>query len=181
MRLKRPYERVKHLSRNQSARLPHRITLIVIHSTEGQNLPGVTDLRNLGSWFDNPAAQASCHVGVDAEGNSALYVQDKRKAWHCASFNSVSLGIELVGKMAQKSWPSEQEKKAAKYVAYWSQRHRIPIRKAKVDPNFGTVKRAGVITHAELGVAGGNHGDPGKGFKMGRLLWLARGYRVRGW
>lgn len=181
MRLKRPYERVKHLSCNQSNRLPNKLKLIVIHSTEGQNLPGVTDLQNLGSWFDNPEAQASAHVGIDAQGNSGLYVQDLKKAWHCASFNGVSLGIELIGRMAQKSWPSEQERKAAKYVAYWSQRHRIPIRKAKVDTRNASVKRAGVITHAELGVAGGNHGDPGAGFKMGRLLWLARGYRVKGW
>lgn len=181
MRLKRPYEKVKHLSRNQSARIPPKLKLIVIHSTEGQNLPGVTDLQNLGSWFDNPAAQASCHVGVDAQGNSGLYVQDSRKAWHCANFNSVSLGIELIGRMAQKSWPSAQERKAAKYVAYWSQRHGIPIRKAKVHDRNATVKRSGVITHAELGVAGGNHGDPGAGFNMRRLLWLARGYRVTGW
>ena len=154
MRLKRPYERVKRLVRNQSNRLPNKLKLIVIHSTEGQNLPGVTDLQNLGSWFDNPAAQASAHVGIDAAGNSAMYVLDSRKAWHCASFNGVSLGIELIGRMAQKSWPSEQERKAAKYVAYWSQRHGIPIRKAKVDDRNGIVKRTALVRPVRLGLPG---------------------------
>ena len=181
MRLKRPYEKVKYLSVNQSERITPVLKLIVIHCTEGQNLPGVTDLQNLGSWFNNPSAQASAHVGVDAQGNSALYVSDTKKAWHCARFNSVSLGIEMIGKTAQKGWPDAQERKVAKYVAYWSQRHGIPIRKARVDSVNGIVKRPGVITHRELGMAGGNHGDPGAGFNMRRVLWLARIYRVKGW
>ena len=181
MRLKRPYERVKYLSRNQSERIVPITRLIVIHCTEGQNLPGVSDLRNLGDWFNNPDAQASAHVGVDAAGNSAMYVPDARKAWHCARFNSVSLGIEMIGLSTQKGWPDAQERKVAKYVAYWSQRYRIPIRKAKVDDAIGVVKSAGVATHSQLGVAGGNHGDPGPGFNMRRLLWLARYYRVKGW
>lgn len=181
MRLKRPYERYRHLVRNYSDRIGPKLGLIVIHCTEGQNLPGVTDLENLGSWFDNPSAQASAHVGIDSEGNSALYVPDAKKAWHCAAFNSPSLGIEMVGKSTQKGWPDAQEKKTAKYVAYWSQKYRIPLRKAKVDTNTGRIFSRGVARHSDLGNAGGNHGDPGPGFNMRRLLWLARYYRVKGY
>lgn len=181
MKLRRPYERVKNLVRNQSDRATTNLTLIVVHCTEGQNLPGVTDLQNLGSWFDNPVAQASAHVGIDAQGNSAIYVADMRKAWHVARFNGVALGAELIGKSVQKGWPDKQERKLAKYVAYWSQKHGIPIRKAKVDTNNAIVHRSGVVRHSDLGVAGGNHGDPGPGFNMRRLLWLARYYRVKGY
>jgi N-acetyl-anhydromuramyl-L-alanine amidase AmpD len=93
--MKRPYEVFQRSVVNQSARngIP---LLIVIHCTEGQNMPGVSDLRNLGDWFDNPAAQCSAHVGVDAEGHSAMYVRDSRKAWHVAEFNSSALGIEMI-------------------------------------------------------------------------------------
>lgn len=181
MRLKRPYEKVRRLVRNQSERLGPNISLIVIHCTEGQNLPGVSDLNNLGSWFDNPTAQASAHVGIDAAGNSAVYVPDQRKAWHCARFNSASLGIEMIGKTAQKGWPRRQERKTAQYVAYWSRKYRIPLRKAKVNSQTGQIYRGGVARHSDLGFAGGNHGDPGKGFNMRRLLWLARYYRVKGY
>lgn len=181
MRLKRPYERYRHLVRNQSDRMVPKIGLIVVHCTEGQNLPGVTDLENLGSWFDNPSAQASAHVGIDSEGNSALYVPDNRKAWHCARFNGPSLGAELIGRSTQKGWPGPQERKLAKYVAFWSKTHRIPIRRARVDGVTGRIHSSGVIRHSDLGVAGGNHGDPGPGFNMRRLLWLARFYRTKGY
>lgn len=177
--MKRPYERVKMNVVNQSER-NGPVLLIVIHSTEGQNLPGVTDLENLGSWFDNPVAQASCHVGVDAQGYSGQYVLDGRKAWQCASFNSNAIGIELVGKMSQSWWPDKQYRKAARYVAYWSKKYGMPIRRAQINKWSGAIIKSGVIRHSDLGVRGGNHGDPGKGFKMGRLLWLARWYRVRG-
>ena len=176
--MKRPYEKFKRFVVNQSPRgaVP---SLIVIHCTEGQNMPGVSDLRNLGDWFDNPAAQCSAHVGVDSEGHSAQYVIDSKKAWHVGFYNSRALGIEMIGKAKQSFWPDKQMRKSAQYVAYWSKRHRIPVRKGKVSKN-GAVLRSGVVRHSELGELGGNHNDPGSGFKMTRLLWLARFYRAKG-
>jgi len=178
--MKRPYEVFQRSVVNQSARngIP---LLIVIHCTEGQNiLNSINDLRNLGDWFDNPAAQCSAHVGVDAEGHSAMYVRDSRKAWHVAEFNSSALGIEMIGRAAQTFWPDKQMRKSAKYVAYWSKRYGYPVRKAKVNTRSGAILRSGVIRHSELGTLGGNHNDPGTSFKMTRLLWLARFYRAKG-
>lgn len=175
---RRPFEVVKVKSCNQSAR-SGKIQLIVMHSTEGWNYPGDQDLKSLGSWFNNPRAQASCHVGVDAEGNSGKYVNDSEKAWHCAAYNSAALGIEHVGFMKQKFWPNAQYRKSAKYVAYWSRKHKIPIQKAKVSD--GKVLQPGLIRHSELGVAGGNHGDPGKAFNIWLVMRMARWYAKRGW
>jgi NAD kinase len=39
----------------------------------------------------------SAHVCTDGDGNSARYVPDAAKAWHCAGFNSQSLGVEQIG------------------------------------------------------------------------------------
>lgn len=180
-RLRRPYERVKRSVVNQSSRSIPKPVLIVLHSTEGHNRPGVEDLVNLGDYFNNPSVQASSHVAVDAEGYAAKYVEDSRKAWTCAGFNSASLNIEMIGFSKQKSWPGKQVRKTAKYVAYWSRKYGIPIREARVDGITGRIYSTGVIRHSQLGVVGGNHGDPGAGFPFKKCLRYAKFYRVRGW
>jgi N-acetyl-anhydromuramyl-L-alanine amidase AmpD len=167
--VRRPYERVKMNVRNQSSRNGTTPNLIVIHDTESHNVPGDGDLKAIGNWFDNPAAQASSHVCVDAEGRSARYVPDERKAWHVAAFNSGSLGIEQIGVATQTFWPDAQLKKVAKYVAYWSKKYGIPIDEKHVR------------THASLGTAGGGHHDPGTHYPMDTMLHHARYYARRGW
>lgn len=154
---------------NQSYRSVAKPDLIVIHDTESLNSIGVQDLKNIGAWFDNPRAQASAHVCVDAQGYSAQYVPDEKKAWHVVSYNSRSLGIEQIGRATQYFWPDAQVKKAAKYVAYWSKKYGIPI-----DDKH-------VVTHASLGAAGGGHHDPGPAYPMGKLRYHARYYLRRGW
>jgi hypothetical protein len=103
---------VRHV-RNCSSRHGAFPRLIVLHSTEGANLKGIVDLKGLGDWFDNPAAQASSHVATDAEGNSARFVDDSVKAWSCEFYNSMSLNIEQVGRAAQTSWPDAQIQETA--------------------------------------------------------------------
>ncbi len=170
-RVRRPKEQVRRNVRNQSGR-SSVIRLIVLHDTEGANIKGVADLVGLGGWFDNPAAQASAHIAVDAEGNTGRYVADGRKAWHCASFNSMSLGIEQVGFATQKAWPEPQLRKVAKWIAYWSREYGIPI-------THSTSR--GVCCHSDLGVAGGGHHDPGPAYPFAHVLKLARQYAERGW
>jgi N-acetyl-anhydromuramyl-L-alanine amidase AmpD len=179
-RLRRPYERVKMNVYNQSARNIPKPVLMVIHSTEGHNRKGIQDLVNLGEYFNNPSVEASSHVGVDAEGHSAQYVKDSRKAWTCAGFNSASLNIEMIGFSSQKWWPSRQEKKVAKYLAYWSKKYGIPLRSGRVDGSTGRIFASGVVRHSDLGAFGGNHGDPGSGFNMGRVIRYAKWYKARG-
>ena len=60
--VRRPYERVKMDVCNQSAR-SSAISAIVLHDTESHDIPGTGDLKAIGAWFDNPAAQASAHGG----------------------------------------------------------------------------------------------------------------------
>jgi N-acetyl-anhydromuramyl-L-alanine amidase AmpD len=158
--------------RNQSSRNGIKPTLIVVHSTESSNVAGTADLAAIAAWFDNPVAQASSHVCTDADGHSARMVPDGKKAWHCAGYNSVSLGVEQVGRAAQGSWSDKEIEETARWIARWSREHGIPIRKGEV--SNGRVVRSGVLRHSDLGVIGGGHHDPGDGYPLDRLLRRAR-------
>jgi N-acetylmuramoyl-L-alanine amidase-like protein len=155
------------------------LNLIVLHSTESHNRPGDSDLAGVAGWFDNPAAQASSHVIVDADGSSARCVPDDRKAWTCEAYNSASLNIEQIGFASQgrKGWRRNwrELRETARWIARWSRQHRIPIRRAHVAN--GVVTRSGVTTHAKLGSAGGGHHDPGD-YPFRRVLLLARLYKL---
>jgi hypothetical protein len=91
----------------------------------------------------------------------------------------VSLSIENVGRAAQTSWSAAQYRENARWIALWSKRHGIPIRKGKVNTVTGHVIRSGVVRHSELGQLGGGHHDPGRGFDLAHVLRLAKQYRAR--
>jgi N-acetyl-anhydromuramyl-L-alanine amidase AmpD len=174
-----PHVNVRKLVRNHSTRHGATVSLIVVHDTEGANIPGsVRDLQGLAGWFDNPAAQASSHVATDGDGNSARFVRDEDKAWHVAFYNPVSLGIEQVGFASQKQWPAAQQAETARWIAYWSHLHGVPIRKGRVSRD-GRVLRSGVVRHSDLGFLGGNHNDPGPAYPLHDVLVLARGFVKR--
>jgi len=170
-----PHVRVRRISSNKSSRRGVSPRLIVLHSTEGANVTGLGDLTGLGSWFANTNAQVSSHVATDAEGNSARYVADQDKAWHCAGYNSVSLGIEQVGRASQQSWAEAQQRETARWIAYWSRKHGIPLQRGRV--SNGTVTRSGVLYHSDLGSIGGSHSDPGRAYPLGDVLTFAKHYR----
>lgn len=172
-----PTPEVTRLVRNRSSRRGVKPRGIVIHTTEGHDRPGLSDLQGLGSWFDNPAASASSHVGNDQEGNDARYVPDGEKAWTCSTFNSQTLNIEQIGfaKFAESVWIAsrrDQLENTAAWIAYWSQEWGIPVRRGKtLGP---VVTTPGVMTHAQLGALGGGHHDPGAGYPLDWVLNRAR-------
>lgn len=140
---------------------------IVLHDTEGANIPGITDLQGLGAYFDRIQTQASAHVGVDAEGQSARYVPDQRKAWHVAAFNSRKLGVEQIGFASQKNWPIGQLRETARWCAHWCLAYDLPI--------VHDVDR-GICMHSDLGAAGGGHHDPGESYPLDHVLALTQHY-----
>jgi hypothetical protein len=152
-------------------------SLIVIHSTESPNRKGTSDLEAIGALFASPAREAAAQVCTDGEGQSARYVRDEDAAYACVSYNRVSLNIEQIGYASQEQWPEAQIKETARWVAVWSVRHGIPIRKGRTAS--GRVLRSGVVTHRSLGSAGGGHWDPGYHYPMKRMLELARHYRQK--
>lgn len=170
---------VRRISPNQSQRT-QKIQLIVLHDVEGHDRPGISDLQGLAEWFSRPSTQASSHVATDGDGTSARFVRDDKKAWHCAGFNSASLGIEQMGfaSDSRSTWLSRRNelRETARWIARWSHHYGIPIRKASVNPSNGTIYRSGVIRHMDLGSFGGGHHDPGENYPIGLVLLTAKYY-----
>lgn len=170
-----PNVKIRKSVANQGSRYGVRPDLIVIHTTEGHNRKGISDLRGLANFFDTPSVKASSHVATDADGYSARMVPDGREAWSCVLFNRRSLNIEQVG-FASTSRPAWLKHRAelqetARWIALWSKRHGIPIRRVK--PN-----RSGVVSHHDLGQAGGGHFDPGPNYPWRYVLAKARLYKA---
>lgn len=149
------------------------ISLIVLHSTESDNIPrSSTDLEGVANWFANPAAEVSAHVVTDADGHSARCVPDRMKAWHVAAYNSPALGVEQIGRAAQTHWDRDEWLETCRWIAQWSEQYKIPIRRAIT--SGGRVLRSGVTTHKKLGALGGGHVDPGTHYPFGKVLKEAR-------
>jgi N-acetyl-anhydromuramyl-L-alanine amidase AmpD len=173
----RPIVAVRVASPNYSGRQGRVPVLIVVHDTEAANRPGShLDLVGVANFLCRPEVQASAHVCTDADGRSARIVGDHLKAWHCAAFNGISLGVEQVGWANQTTWSDVELLETARWLARWSKRYGIPLRAGAVSGL--TVITPGVVTHAQLGPAGGGHHDPGEHYPLRRLLRLAR--RIRG-
>lgn len=171
-----PHVDVRILSPNKSSRGGAHPTLIVIHATVSHNLRGLGDLRAIGEFFAKPETQASSHVCTDNEGNSARYVLDRDKAWHCAGFNRMSLGIEQILPSTGRELTENLYRETARWCARWSKMYGIPLQHGAVS---GTrVTRAGIITHKELGQFGGGHFDPGP-YNFNHMVNLARFYRSK--
>jgi hypothetical protein len=131
-----PHVVVRDIVSTQSKRHGATIALIVMHDTEGANIPhSAADLRGLARYFDstlNTPRASSSHTSVDGDGSSGRMVDDDYKAWHCAYYNSVSLGCELIGKYNQRDWPAAQVEEAARWIAYWCYHHKLPCKKGAV-------------------------------------------------
>lgn len=179
-KLQPPRPEVTRFVKNHSSRGGVGIGMIVIHTTEGSNIPrSIRDLEGLGSFFDG-SVQASSHIANDSDGHDARYVRDEDKAWTCANANPFTLNIEQIGfaRTSRKEWYKQhhkQLKNTARWIAYWSRIHSIPIQRG-VAP-FGVLLRKGVASHKQLGLAGGGHWDPGPSYPMNYVLWLARYYK----
>lgn len=169
-----PNVRVRIPTSNKSSREGAHPTLIVLHATVSHNRRGLTDLQAIGHYFQRPV-DASSHVCVDNEANSARYVPDSEKAWHCAAYNRMSLGIEQILPADGTEITRAMYRETARWVAYWSKKYGIPIQHASV--SGGRVIRRGVIFHSQLGSLGGGHSDPGRNYSMNRVLYAARYYR----
>jgi len=181
-----PHHTIHLLERNFSSRNGSPIQAIAVHSTESLDHPGFDDLHGVRSWFDNPEAEASSHLGIDGEGHVEKWVRDADKAWSILQLNPVTLNIEFVGRAAQSraEWERDQIHAGAQWAAYWGIKHGVPTQRGEVTNihGFPVITRKGIITHKDLTDAGfGTHTDPGPQFPLARFINLAQEYRHSGW
>lgn len=176
----------RHEVRNQSQRRGP-VLAVAVHSTESQDIPGTTkDLVSIRNWFNNPASDASSHIGIDGDANCELWVPSDRKAWTIGAANSFTCNIEFVARAGQTktAWEDDQLKHGAKWAAYWAIKYGIPAQKGNVKNINGlcVCTKKGVIRHSDVTAAGfGTHGDPGDNFDMVKFLRYMQFYKSNGW
>jgi hypothetical protein len=152
---------------------------LVAHDTESPNAPGIQDLEAVRAFFSNPNTQASANDVDDAQGNAIQMVDPTTEtAWHVANFNPWSIGVEQIGYASQTHWPLLEVEATARIFAHWATKYGIPIRHGKV--SGCTIVKPGIVFHADLGLCGGGHHDPGLHYPLGLLIRLTRLYAHAG-
>ena len=127
--------------------VPGDVRFFVVHVAQSPDAPGVI------SWFRNPVAQVSAHFLVDRDGTVYQMVPLDRMAWAEMDFNNRAISIEHVGYTGQRL--TKRQLRASLELLIWLHRQfpQVPLHRT-ANPNG-----AGVITHGELGVLGGDHPD----------------------
>lgn len=137
------------LSPNRSRRQQGEVSLIVLHSTEG-NFEGAV------SWLCNPQSQASAHYVVPRNPQAKPILQLvplEEKAWHAGrsqwrgrtGVNEFSVGIEMEHFDRREDWPQEQVEAVAWLCA-------------QIMAHLG--KELEVVGHADVAVPRGRKIDP---------------------
>lgn len=156
----------------------HDPVRICLHDTESHDAPGVADLAGVASYWHGSGTGYGSHLGIDADGNTGRYVDDREIAWHVGGHNTGSLGIEQIGmaSFSKTTWLKRKKQldKVAKWIAYWSKTYNIPITRS--------IER-GVFTHAMWSAASplSDHTDPGSGYPLTYVMFRARQYKKTGW
>lgn len=132
-----------------------QVDCVVLHATVGS-------LTATLGWFGNPESGVSSHYVVAKDGRVFQMVEEKDLAHHAGassyqgrtSFNSFSIGIEIVNKNdGQDPYPADQFEAIVELVAYLVEKYDI--------------KREWVVNHVDISTAGKT--DP-RGFATHELI-----------
>lgn len=145
------------------------------HTTQGAE-----DIRSLGSWFANPAAQCSSHHGADnfERGLFGAYVYENHKAWTQGNANPYCLSIELCGfaEWSRTTWLNSKPvlvDNAAQWLRYIVDKYALPwtlLNDSQAqDPNV-----RGICQHVNFGAWGSGHWDCGSGFPIDVIVDKAK-------
>jgi len=156
-------------SYTKASRTPgsHRITTIVIHSTDGGSMAGNV------WWLSGGHSHASAHYVVARDGSIVQLVHLSDIAWHAGNWNvnRHSIGVEHVGDTYDPAGFTTGEYRAsARLVAWLVRRYGIPV------------DRRHIIGHSQVpdpndpSIGGGSdhHTDPGPYWRWGYYLNLVR-------
>ena len=167
-------EAIYRASPNYNSRGGTKVSLVVIHSCEG-NYAGCW------GWLRNPSAGASAHYVVSESGGEVTQlVRESSRAWHVAaayncnyaggsqcnlqgvSTNNFSVGIEHAGFASQASWSNGIIEKSARLTCNISKRQ-------------GVVRdRNHIVSHGQLQPY--NRTDPGKNWPWSHYIDRVRAH-----
>jgi len=141
MVVKLPSARFRPIAVNFTKRARTRTDAIVLHVTASER-----DSQH--SWFNNPRAQASCHLHVALDGTVEQYVDLDKIAWTSGAGNARTIGIETAG-LGSGEWTPEQLDALTSALAWLCDRYDVP---AVVMDSSGADER-GIGWH-RLGIKG---------------------------
>lgn len=167
------HTRWAHSSNHSSLRREPKI--IVLHSTEGHEGIGSTDL-NVAAMLAKPNHGTSFHYVVDGDSITQC-VPEMLIAWHAGrTANRLGLGVELCGRANQtaEQWRDEASQRTLDVAAWLVARlcldHRIPVRVLTAEDlkRDRDLPPRGITTHAACSQAWNEstHWDPGPGFPL---------------
>jgi hypothetical protein len=143
-------------SPNYSSRRGTRVTHLVWHATAGAYLPSLRWLCTPTLYHPDGSVKsgpdASCHSMVREDGGEvAQLVKLAEKAWHAATWNAFTVGVEHASEGAGFA-SHAQMLESARLFAWLCHHHGIP-------PIDGLHRPHGIVRHRSLGHAGGGHSD----------------------
>ncbi len=149
---------------------------VVLHDTEGHDAPGTGDITGIWSFWKNQGEGYDVHFIVDSDGNIGQSGSIYDLFYHCGGLNTGSIGIEQVGfaSFTQLMWSRKRRRQlfaVARLLAWLHTKIGLPL-SVPAD-----VHAAGVVTHAMVSKVepmSMGHTDPGAGYPLGMVLFLAR-------
>ncbi|MBG0818315.1 N-acetylmuramoyl-L-alanine amidase [Planomonospora sp. ID82291] len=154
------------------------VRLIVCHSMEAPEKP--TTAEAVARWFATSSPRTSTHVNVD-NNSMVRSVDDGDTAWCAPNANADGLHVELTGyaRQTRTEWLDAFSRatlaNAAKVVARWCKKYKIPVR--KLTPSEVAAGKKGICGHVDVTRAypgTGDHTDPGKHFPWDVFLSMVR-------
>ncbi len=161
---------------------------LIFHETISHDRNGLSDITSVGRYIGKVGY--GVHVIVDQEGKSGYAPPERAVYYQAKPDSSQSIGIELVSFIPAlnisrwgriKIWLSRERQlhKAARWAAYFSSEHPIPL-------VYSTGKAAGITSHWNISEAyhvAGGHWDckpkhEGGHFPIKRVIKLARLYKT---
>lgn len=156
---------------------PHTPRRIVLHSTESDgDGPGYGD--SIVAFWRRQGLGYGAHFVVSRDGVVSSCLNRTRVAWHVASRNTGSIGIEQSGfaRFSAAQWAARETElnATARVIAHLCAFWGIPVVEST---------ESGVSTHAEQSRKyGGSHTDPGAHYPFSHVLGMARSYvHAEGW
>ena len=162
-------------------------SIIVIHETVSHDHSGLSDIKSIASYLGSKGL--GIHLIVDQEGKSGYSFDEGAIYAHARGNNTDTIGIELISFIPAlrltpwkrfRIWLSRERQlhKAARWCAYYSDRHGFPLR-------YSGGKVPGITSHYDISIVNnvsGGHWDAKPKHKGGhcpikRLVKLAKLYK----
>lgn len=162
-KVKQPHIDLHYSIKTHGEHTPRRI---VLHDTESHDVKGIADIAGIATFWHNQGLGYGSHFIVDGEGLLGQGTWGGNIAWHVASHNTGSIGIEQIGYARWKgaAWldRKSQLNRVAHLVAFLSDYWDIPLVHSTDH---------GVCMHRDFK---GDHTDPGTAYAIAAFPHVMR-------